>query len=131
MSLKEINWKVRYRSARDDLLEDFYIPALKRAVLYKRAAGYFSTSSIALAARGIVTLLKNNGKMQLVVSPNFSKVWLSKVLPPLVAKTFLSSTMKSIVRSLLFSLLHENRFRNRPGYLLRLQDLRTDESCHR
>ncbi len=73
MNLKEYNWKIRYRSSEDDLLHDFYIPALERAVLYQRAAGYFSTQSLVIAARGIVHLVKNGGKMQLVVSPNFSE----------------------------------------------------------
>lgn len=73
MSLRDIQWKIRYRSSDDDLLRDFYLPALSKAVLYQRAAGYFSTGSLVVAARGIVNLIKNSGKMQLVVSPNFSE----------------------------------------------------------
>ncbi|MFC1876244.1 DEAD/DEAH box helicase family protein [Thermodesulfobacteriota bacterium] len=73
MNLRDINWKVRYRSSEDDLIKDFYIPSLERSILYQRAAGYFSTGSLVAAAKGIVALIKNKGKMQLVASPNFSE----------------------------------------------------------
>jgi DNA phosphorothioation system restriction enzyme len=73
MTLKEYEWKIRYRSDEDNLLNDFYIPALERSVLYQRAAGFFSTGSLVAAAKGIVRLIHNGGKMQLVVSPNFSE----------------------------------------------------------
>jgi len=73
MTLKEYEWKIRYRSDENNLLKDFYIPALERSILYQRAAGYFSTGSLVAAAKGIVRLIHNGGKMQLVVSPNFSE----------------------------------------------------------
>jgi len=73
MNLKEHDWKIRYRSDNDDLLKEFYIPALERSIFYQRAAGYFSTGSLVAAAKGIVRLIHNGGKMQLVVSPNFSE----------------------------------------------------------
>ena len=73
MTLKEYEWKIRYRSDEDNLLKDFYIPALERSILYQRAAGFFSTGSLVAAAKGIVRLIHNDGKMQLVVSPNFSE----------------------------------------------------------
>ncbi len=38
-------------------------------MLYRRAAGYFTSSGLALAARGVASLAARRGKMQLVVSP--------------------------------------------------------------
>jgi superfamily II DNA or RNA helicase len=38
--------KSHYRSGRDDLAEDFFRPCLRAASLYRRAAGYFSTSAL-------------------------------------------------------------------------------------
>lgn len=73
LGIKDYSWEIRYRSACDDLLNDFYIPALSRSILYQRSAGYFSTASLMVAARGIAHLIKNGGKMQLVVSPYFSE----------------------------------------------------------
>jgi len=41
--------KISYRSGRDDLIRDFYTPCLERAVLYRRAVGYFTSSGLAHA----------------------------------------------------------------------------------
>jgi len=73
MSFKSIDIKSNYESGIDNLLEDFYIPVLNEAIEYKRIAGFFSSSSLAIAARGIKGLIKNNGKMKLLISPRLSK----------------------------------------------------------
>ena len=46
MSLKEQPIKNEYRSLIDNVVQDFYIPLLKEAVTYKRAVGFFSSSSL-------------------------------------------------------------------------------------
>lgn len=46
------------------------MPCMESAVLYRRAAGYFSSAGLALAARGVASLASRRGKMQLVVSPH-------------------------------------------------------------
>ena len=65
--------RVSYRSGRDDLVRDFYVPCLERAVLYRRAVGYFTSSSLATAARGVASLVARHGKMQLVASPHLEE----------------------------------------------------------
>ena len=62
--------RLSYRTGRDDLVRDFFNPCLERSVLYRRAAGYFTSSGLALAARGVASLAARGGKMQLVVSPH-------------------------------------------------------------
>ena len=42
-------------------------PALETAVRYDRSTGYFSATALTLAARGIEGLVRNNGRMRLVV----------------------------------------------------------------
>ena len=37
--------KLTWESSRDNLIEEFYRPALKEAILYQRKAGYFSSTS--------------------------------------------------------------------------------------
>lgn len=73
MSLRNLILKKAYTSDFDDVLQDFYIPALTEAIEYQRLAGFFSSSSLAIAARGILGLLKNNGVMKLVASPRLMK----------------------------------------------------------
>jgi len=73
MSFKNLPIKKFYSSDEDDILNDFYIPALKEARSYKRLTGFFSSSSMALAARGINGLLENEGNMKIITSPKLSK----------------------------------------------------------
>lgn len=72
MSFEDISLKSTYRTSDDDVVNDFLIPALKNSIIYKRAAGFFSSSALVKLSRGISGLIKNNGKMKLVVSPNLS-----------------------------------------------------------
>nr|WP_281168034.1 DEAD/DEAH box helicase family protein [Thioflavicoccus mobilis] len=51
-------------------MRDFFTPCLGASVLYRRAAGYFTSASLALAARGVASLASRHGKMRLVVSPH-------------------------------------------------------------
>ncbi|MDA8239036.1 MAG: DEAD/DEAH box helicase family protein [Nitrospiraceae bacterium] len=69
MNLPSIDLRISYRTGRDDLVNDFFIPCLEEAVLYRRAAGYFTSAGLALAARGVASLASRGGKMKLVVSP--------------------------------------------------------------
>ena len=73
MGFKDLPFKNWYDSDEDDILNDFYIPVLEQAYKYKRLAGFFSSSSLAIAARGILGLLKNNGDMKLIAGAVLSK----------------------------------------------------------
>lgn len=72
MTFKELNLKHSYNSEKDNILEDFYVPALKKAVSYKRIAGYFSSSSFGVASEGVSQFIKNNGKMQFISNVKLS-----------------------------------------------------------
>lgn len=72
MSLKDLALRNQYRSDRHNLLQDFYIPCLSRAVTYDRAVGFFSSTSLALAAQGLSYFIQSNGRMRLVASPHLS-----------------------------------------------------------
>ena len=71
--LKCLNLGGSYSSDRDDLLNNFYIPILKETVEYKRIAGFFSSKSLAIAAKGIKGLLENSGTMELIAGAILSK----------------------------------------------------------
>ena len=67
-------WEYSYRSSSiskddkpDDLLHDFYIPALSLAKTYDRVAGYFRSSSLAAASQGFSGFVGRDGKMRLIV----------------------------------------------------------------
>lgn len=69
-SLQKLPLQLSYRTGRDDMVRDFFIPCLEISDLYRRAAGYFTSSGLALAARGVASLAARGGKMKLVVSPH-------------------------------------------------------------
>lgn len=73
MSLKDIAIKMEYRSLIDNVAKEFYIPMLKEAISYKRAVGFFSSSSLVEISKGISGLVKNGGTIKLVASPNLSE----------------------------------------------------------
>ena len=58
---------LKYTPENGDLVKGFYIPALEDAERYDRLTGYFNASALALAARGIEGLVRNDGRMRLVV----------------------------------------------------------------
>jgi superfamily II DNA or RNA helicase len=62
-----------YNSKINNVVTEFFIPALKNSTTYRRIAGLFSSNSFALAARGIRELIANQGKMDLIISPILSK----------------------------------------------------------
>jgi hypothetical protein len=53
LSLQSVKIKPVYYSDDDNLLEEFYVPVLSKAIKYDRIAGYFSSNTLAIAARGI------------------------------------------------------------------------------
>ena len=72
MGLKDHRIKSEYRSLIDNVVQDFYIPLLGEAVSYKRAVGFFSSSSLVEISKGIAEMASEGGKIQIVASPYLS-----------------------------------------------------------
>lgn len=72
MNFKELDIKSCYESGIGDIVQDFYEPVLAHAVLYDRIAGFFTSTSLAVAARGMAQFIKNGGIMRLITSPILS-----------------------------------------------------------
>ncbi len=71
-TLRECSFKISYGPA-DDRLSQFYIPALSASVRSDRSAGFFSSSSLAIAAQGVASLIHNGGRMRLLVGAELSE----------------------------------------------------------
>ena len=65
--LGDRTWKLKYTPDDGDLVRLFYIPALEDAERYDRLTGYFNAHALTLAARGIEGLVRNGGRMRLIV----------------------------------------------------------------
>ena len=72
MSLRDHHIKSEYRSLIDNVIQDFYLPLLHEANLYKRAVGFFSSSSLVEISKGISDMAKNGGKIEIIASPYLS-----------------------------------------------------------
>lgn len=72
-SLRDISWKISY-GPQDERLREFFIPALAASVRYDRAAGYFSSTMLALAAA------EDNGLL-CVEAPPSEEEELAKLVP--------------------------------------------------
>ena len=70
---KDLNIQSEYRSGKNNVIKDFFIPVLSNAVKYKRAVGFFSSSALVEIAKGITGLLSNGGQIELIVSPRLSE----------------------------------------------------------
>lgn len=65
-TFQELNFKEHYDSQKDNLLKDFYIPALANSKKYRRVVGYFNSKSLASVALGLKDFILNKGKMDLL-----------------------------------------------------------------
>ena len=73
MSLRDVEIKGEYRTYKDDVPRVFYEPLLSKASCYKRAVGFFSSSSLAAIATGVYALAKHGGHIEVVASPKLSE----------------------------------------------------------
>ena len=73
MGFKDLDIKLSYISyGEDNIASSLIIPALKYTKLYRRSVGFFSSSVLQIIGSGINYLVKNNGKIQLIISPRLS-----------------------------------------------------------
>ena len=99
----ELGLKFSYDSDDDNVLDTFYNPVLAKSVKYCRLAGFFTSSALAVAARGISGLLKNDGEMKLVAGAVMKKedvdaIAIGATGKGLIAEVFLGSTSEKVVR---------------------------------
>ena len=80
MSFRDLNLRICYDSDTDDVLNEFYIPVLSKAKRYNRLAGFFTSSALAVAARGLAEFIHNNGKMKIIVGAKLQKADVQAIL---------------------------------------------------
>ena len=75
MSLKDVEIKRSYEtgSHENQLINEFYIPSLEKTINYYRIAGFFCSSSLSVALRGIEAMVNNGGTIKLLISPELSE----------------------------------------------------------
>lgn len=71
--LSELDLLPAYRSGRNSLISEFYVPCLSVCKRYDRAVGFFTSTSLSAAAKGLSRLIRNGGTMRLIASPSLSE----------------------------------------------------------
>ncbi len=69
MSLLDVPLLREYRSYKNNVVKDFYIPVLREGVKYQRAVGFFTSDALIEISKGISGLILNGGRIELIVSP--------------------------------------------------------------
>lgn len=73
MSFTDLNLLKHYKTYKNNIVKEFYIPILQEAVLYQRSVGFFSSTALIELTKGISGIVKNGGKIQFIVSPYLSE----------------------------------------------------------
>lgn len=71
MGLREISLKEEYRSDRDSLIEEFFIPCLDNCIEYDRAVEYVTLKSLTGYYFGLKSFLENNVQIRFVTGHRF------------------------------------------------------------
>lgn len=100
MSFKDVDISLAYETGQDDPVNEFYVPLLSETKYYDRIAGFFTSASLAIAARGIAGLIKNRGKMRIIACPRLDEKDAE------VIKTFTEQPDEYISKQLLSDLEH-------------------------
>ena len=66
MGLRELSLKEEYRSDRDNLIEEFFIPCLDNCIEYDRAVEYATLKSLTGYYFGLKSFLENNVQIRIV-----------------------------------------------------------------
>jgi SNF2 family DNA or RNA helicase len=73
LRFNELSLQPTYYTTSSNIAREFYNPVLSAATSYDRVSGYFSSKALASYAKGLSGLIKNNGKMRLIISLEISQ----------------------------------------------------------
>jgi hypothetical protein len=68
MNLRDLTFKPLYNSLKEDVISDFYRPALSCCTFYKRASAYFDSNILSLYAAGLERIVEKKGHVFFVFS---------------------------------------------------------------
>ncbi len=71
MGLRELSLKEEYRSDRDNLIEEFFIPCLDNCIEYDRAVEFVTLRSLTGYYFGLKSFLENNVQIRFVIGHRF------------------------------------------------------------
>ena len=91
MGFTELTIKDLYVTDSDDIPEEFYGIALPKTVLYKRAAGFFSSSALATLGRGLKQFYYNGGNMRLIGKRSIASTFCNQLSSAIIVSHYTQS----------------------------------------
>ena len=84
------------------MTKDLFVPCLEQSILYRRAAGYFTSFGLGLAARGVASLASCKGTMRLVASPHLEPadveaLWAATERPQEILRSIVSRSKTDLL----------------------------------
>ncbi|KAG2473983.1 MAG: DNA repair helicase [Nitrosopumilales archaeon] len=71
MGLRDLTLKEEYRSDRDDIISEFFVPCLSNCIEYDRCIEYVSVKSLITLALGFENFVNNQAKMRIITGHRF------------------------------------------------------------
>ena len=72
MTLRDLSLKQEYRSDRDDVVSEFFIPCLTNSIQYDRTIEFISVKSLSTLTFGLENIQDHHAKIRLVTGHRFS-----------------------------------------------------------
>jgi len=71
LALRDLSLKQEYRSDRDDVVSDFFIPCLTNSIQYDRTIEFISVKSLSTLTFGLENIQDHHAKIRLVSGHRF------------------------------------------------------------
>lgn len=71
MALKDLSLKLQYRTDRDNLVTEFFIPCLSNSIEYDRAVEYVTLKSISTLSLGLQNFADHDGKIRIITGHRY------------------------------------------------------------
>ncbi|MDB4304102.1 hypothetical protein N9934_04875, partial [Desulfosarcina sp.] len=91
--LTDTEWQVYYSHEHGNLVDLFYTPALSSSCKYQRVTGYFTANALAMASKGLLGLIRNQGTMQLIVGCTLGDAEIEQIDAGYKLRDVLATTM--------------------------------------
>ena len=80
MTLRDLSLKHEYRSDRDDVVSEFFIPCLTNSIQYDRTIEFISVKSLSTLTFGLEDIQDHHAKIRLVSGHRFSTSDLNSIV---------------------------------------------------
>ncbi len=80
MALRDLQLKQEYRSDKDDVVSEFFIPCLSNSIQYDRTIEFISVKSLSTLTFGLENIQDHHAKIRLITGHRFSTTDLNSII---------------------------------------------------